>query len=155
MKSVIVVVAICLAPVLAFGQQTYTNEDLGRFQVPGAYTNEDLRRLAPLPQQQEKEVEPPALQAAPRISAVLQARYDGLRETYDLLRAEIAAEEARIDFSESAFAGDTRDTEVRLGYRAPATVWIRELSLRADLMKTRIEALEEQARREGVRLNRP
>ena len=91
MKPIIVVVAICLAPVLAFGQQTYTNEDLAKFQIPGAYTNEDLKRLAPLAQQKEPAFRLPEYQPAPTRSASLQARYDGIRETYVMLEAEIAA----------------------------------------------------------------
>ena len=154
MKPIIVVVAICLAPVLAFGQQTYTNEDLARFQVPGAYTNEDLTRLAPLAQQKEPAVRLPEYQAAPMRSASLQARYDGLYETYAMLQAEIALEHERVDFSESAFAGNTLDTTVRLGYKTVAFEQIRELSLRADLMKVRIEVLEELARRQGILLDR-
>lgn len=154
MKAISVVVSICLAPVLAFGQQSYTNEDLARFQVPGAYTNEDLKRLAPLPQQQEPAVRLPEYQPAPTRSASLQARYDGLTETYVALQAEIALEHERVDFSESAFAGNTLDASVRLGYKAIAFEQIRDLSLRADLMKVRIEALEELAHREGILLDR-
>lgn len=154
MKPIIVVVAICLAPVLAFGQQTYTNEDLATFQVPGAYTNEDLKRLAPLAQQKEPAVRLPEYQPAPTRSASLQARYDGLRETYVMLQAEITLEQQRVDFSESAFAGNTLDAKVRLGHKAVAFQRIQEISLRADLMKVRIEALEEIARRQGVVLDR-
>jgi hypothetical protein len=154
MKPIIVVVAICLAPVLAFGQQTYTNEDLAKFQVPGAYTNEDLKRLAPLAQQKEPAVRLPEYQPAPMRSASLQARYDGLKETYMILQAEIALELQRVDFSESAFAGNTLDAKARLGYKTVAFQRIEEIALRADLMKVRIEALEEHARRQGVALDR-
>ena len=154
MKPIIVVVAICLAPVLAFGQQTYTNEDLAKFQVPGAYTNEDLKRLAPLAQQKEPAVRLPEYQPAPTRSASLQARYDGLQETYVLLQAEIALKHELVDYSESAFAGNTLDAKVRLGYKAPAFRQIQVLSQRAELMKVRIEALEELARRRGVVLDR-
>ena len=42
-------VLICLWPALAFGQQAYTNADLVNIQVPGAYTNQDLKRLPSLP----------------------------------------------------------------------------------------------------------
>jgi hypothetical protein len=150
--KLVIVVLLCLAPVLAFGQQTYTNEDLAKFQVPGAYTNEDLRRLTPLAQQKEPAFHLPAFQPAPTRSQSLQARYDGL--TYDMLQAQIVAEHERVDFSESAFAGNTLDAKVRLGHKTPAFVWIKELSLRADLMKVRIEALEDLARRRGVVLDR-
>ena len=152
--KLVIVVLLCLAPVLAFGQQTYTNEDLAKFQVPGAYTNEDLKRLTPLAQQKEPAFHLPAFQPAPTRSQSLQARYDGLKETYDMLQAQIVAEHERVDFSESAFAGNTLDAKVRLGHKTPAFVWIKELSLRADLMKTRIEALEDLARRRGVVLDR-
>jgi len=154
MKPIIVIVAICLAPVLAFGQQTYTNEDLAKFQIPGAYTNEDLKRLAPLAQQKEPAVRLPEYQPAPTRSASLQARYDGLRETFVMLEAEITAERELVDYSESAFAGNTLDARVRLGYKTVSFQRITELSLRANLMKVRIEALEERARRMGVVLDR-
>ena len=41
---------ICLCPTLALAEdaKTYTNADLVEFQVPGSYTNEDLRKLPPL-----------------------------------------------------------------------------------------------------------
>jgi len=154
MKPIIVVVAICLAPVLAFGQQTYTNEDLAKFQVAGAYTNEDLSRLAPLAQQKEPAVRLPEYQPAPTHSASLQARYDGLQETLAMLEAEIAMKHELVDYSESAFAGNTLDAKVRLGYRAPAFRQIQVLSQRAHIMKVRIEALEEAARRQGIHLDR-
>src|SRR2546428_2839608 len=46
--KVSVVLAGLVWPVLAFGQQFYTNADLAKLDVPGAYTSDDLKRLPPL-----------------------------------------------------------------------------------------------------------
>ena len=153
MKSFIVM-AICLVPVMAFGQQTYTNEDLAKFQVPGAYNNEDLRRLGPLAVQKEPAVHLPRYEPSRPAGGALQARYGGLIDTYKALMWEIAYEEERIDFSESAFAGDTRDPEVRLGYRSQVAHWLAELTKRAELVKSRIERVVDDARRAGITLKR-
>ena len=37
---------VVVAPVVA--QETYTNKDLGKLHIPGAYTNDDLKALPPL-----------------------------------------------------------------------------------------------------------
>lgn len=150
----IAVLMICLAPALAFGQQSYTNEDLAKFQVPGAYTNEDLKRLAPLPVQKAPAVELPEYVPSRPLGDAYQMRYDGLAGIYASLQAEIEYEYERIEFSESAFAGDTRDVEVRNGNRAWLAPLIEELRRRAAVVKTRMESVAEAARRAGATLER-
>ena len=153
MKALVLTV-ICLAPALAFGQQAYTNEDLTRMQLPGAYTNEDLKRLSPLAVQTKPAAELPEFAAPRPPTASLQARYDGLGDAHRALRDEIVYEGERIDFSESAFAGDTRDNKVRLGYRSRGALLLMELEKRARLLETRIDAILDQARRAGAILDR-
>ena len=77
-----------------------------------------------------------------------------MRGTYEALRAEIEYAHDRLAFSESAFAGDTRDTEVRNGNRAWIAPLIEELEKRAAIAKERVEAVEEAARRAGASLDR-
>jgi len=150
----IVLFAACLAPTLAFGQQTYTNADLTKFQVPGAYTNEDLKRLAPLPMQKAPAVAMPRVEPSRTESAGYQALYDSLRRARTALAAEIDYEKQRVDRSESAFAGDTRDYGDRLGYRTMTAPLIRELTARVALLDGQMNDLADEARRAGADLDR-
>ena len=150
----LIVLAICLAPGLVLGQQTYTNEDLAKFQVPGAYSNEDLSRIGPLAVQKEPVTRLPEFVPPPSYDGRLQADYDSLRERHRSILSAIAYEQELIDYSDSAFAGDTRDATVRNGYRAPARVWIRQLSRQATLLEVRIGRLTNVARRAGITLDR-
>lgn len=137
-------------PALAYGQQTYTNADLLKLDVPGAYTNEDLRRLSPLAVQRQPAVSPPVVEL-PRVpSAQFQAAYDGLARTRAALAAEREAEIAAVESSESASAGDTRSFEARLGYRTKAAPFIRELTKRIGLLDGQIDDLLDAARRAGA-----
>lgn len=148
-----VVLAVCFWPAAALAQQTYTNADLAKFQVPGAYTNEDLKRLAPLPVQKKAAAEVPPYEAPLVATAAYQAHFDNLRAERDLLLAEIQYEKDRVDFSESAFAGDTRSFDVRLGYRAAAAVWIRDLERRVAIYDAQLETISDQARKAGAELD--
>jgi len=153
MKS-IVVLAVCCWPAAAFAQQSYTNADLAKIEVPGAYTNRDLRRLSPLPMQKA-----PAAQLLPYVApqlptATFQAHYDNVRSERDLLLAEIEFEKDRVEFSESAYAGDTSTFDVRLGYRSAAAVWIRDLERRVTIYDTRLEQIADDAQKAGVDLDR-
>ena len=154
MKRVLVLAA-CLVPAAAFAQDSYTNADLAKFQVPGAYTNQDLKRLSPLPMQGKPAAATlPTYQAPAPPTAAYQSYYDNLRGERDSLQTEIDIEMGLVDFSESAFAGDTRSFDVRLGYRAQAAPLIRELSKRVALLDAQLGRLEDQARREGAGLDR-
>ncbi len=148
------VLAICLAPGLVLGQQTYTNEDLAKFQLPGAYSNEDLSRIGPLAVQKEPASRLPEFVPPPSFDRRLQADFDSLRERHRSILSAIVYEQEQVEYSESAFAGDTRDATVRLGHRTPASVWIRHLSRQAKLLEMRVDRLVDDARRAGVTLDR-
>jgi len=152
-----VILAACLVPAAAFAQEakTYTNADLVKIQVPGAYTNEDLKRLPPLPVQKGPKVAAaPQVEAAPApATEAFQAYYNSVGADRDILAAELAYEIGLVEFSESAFAGDTRSFDVRLGYRSQAVELIRELTKRVALLDARLEAVTDEARRAEVRLD--
>ena len=153
MKRVAVFV-VCLAPALAFADQSYTNADLAKFQVPGAYTNQDLKRLPPMPVQRAPASTLPAYEPAAAPTASLQAWYDSLKAERDAVAAEMAYEKSQVDFSESPFAGDSRSYDVRLGYRTRATPLIRELQKRVTLLDQQIDVVLETARKSGAVLDR-
>ena len=148
-----VVLAACFLPAVAFAQQTYTNADLAKIDVPGAYTNQDLKRLSPLPMQKAPAAQLPPYVAPAVPTSAFQAQYDNVRSERDLLLAEIELEKARVEFSESAYAGDTRSYDVRLGYRAPAAVWIRDLERRVAIYDAELDAISERARKAGADLD--
>ena len=150
----LVVFAVCLLPAAAFAEESYTNADLAKFQVPGAYNNQDLKRLPPAPMQKAPVGQLPPYVAPAVPSAEYQAYYDNLRSERDALAAEIEYEKGLVEFSESAFAGYTDTYDVRLGYRAPAAVWIRELTRRITLTDVRLESVADGARKAGVTLDR-
>ena len=156
----VVILAACLVPAAAFAQEakTYTNADLVKIQVPGAFTNEDLRRLPPLPMQKaapRAAAQPAPVEAAPSpATEAFQTYYSSVRADRDLLAAELAYEIGLVEFSESAFAGDTRSFDVRLGYRAQAVDLIRELTKRVALLDARLDAVMDEARRAGVTIDR-
>ena len=163
-----VVLAVWLVPAAAFAQgtttsqgtTTYTNADLVKFQVPGAFTNEDLKRL---PATGVTVLKAPAVKAAPRgeaeeapapLTDAYQAYYGNVRADRDVLAAELAYEIGLVEFSESAFAGDTRSFDVRLGYRSQAAELIRELTKRVALLDARLDSVADEARKAGVVLDR-
>ncbi len=151
----LVVLAVCLAPALAYGQQTYTNADLSKFQVPGAYTNQDLKRLRPLAVQKEPAaVLPRWVPAPPGAGAAYQSLYDSMARAREGIAAEIEYEKGLVGYSESAFAGDTSDFTVRLGYRAQAAPLIRELVKREALLGKQMDEVADAARRAGAPLER-
>lgn len=153
--KVSVVLAGLVWPVLAFGQQQYTNADLSKIDVPGAYTNEDLRRLPPLAIQKAPAATTPSF-VAPEPSQFMVDRYesiyDSLREARESLSFELDLEQKRVDFSESAFAGDTRSDEPRLGYRNRVAPLVLELEKRIAILDHEIETLVRDARRAGIEI---
>ena len=153
MKRVVVFMA-CLAPAMAFADQTYTNADLAKFQVPGAYTNQDLKRLSPMPMQKAPAAKLPAYEPEPVPTASLQAWYDSVRSERDALAAELCYEKSRVEFSESAFAGDPQSYDVRLGYRSQGTWLIRELEKRVTLLDLQLEEVADAARKAGALIDR-
>ena len=153
MKRVVVLMA-CLVPAVAFAQESYTNADLAKFQVPGAYTNQDLKRLPPLPVQKAPAAKLPAYEPAPVPTASLQSWYDSLKAERDALADELAYEKGQVEFSESAFAGDSQSFDVRLGYRCEATPLIRELVKRVTLLDMQMENVLDEARKAGALVDR-
>lgn len=145
---------VCLAPAMAFADQTYTNADLAKFQVPGAYTNQDLKRLSPMPMQKAPAAKLPAYEPEGVPTASLQAWYDSLKDEREALAAELAYEKSRVEYSESAFAGDTLSYDVRLGYRAQAVPLIRELEKRVALLDMQLERAADAARKAGAVIDR-
>src|SRR5262245_41263935 len=103
MKRIIGVV-VCLVPLAAYGQQRYTNEDLRKFSVPGAYTNQDLKKLPPVPvvgkatRQAAPEVEAPAVD-----SESYQIALDLLVEQRSIYQAELDWRNQEIERAYSFF----------------------------------------------------
>lgn len=157
----VVILAVCLVPAAAFAQEsrTYTNADLVKIQVPGAYTNEDLKRLpstgVTVLKAAPKAAAAAPLEAAPSPQAdAYQAYYSSVRADRDVLAAELEYELARVEFSKSAFAGGSEGYDIRLGYGAKAGELIRELQKRVALFDARLDAVADEARRAGVTLDR-
>lgn len=151
-RFLVLVVLVC--PAAAYAEPTYTNADLARFQVPGAYTNEDLKRLPP-PVAQKAPIAPiPSIAPAAPSFNEYQAAYDALARTRRLLAAELDLELDRIEASESAFAGASDRIAPRLGYRARARNLVLEVEKRIALVDTQIEATRQAARRAGVAVDR-
>ncbi|HEV8201950.1 MAG TPA: hypothetical protein VGS03_18205 [Candidatus Polarisedimenticolia bacterium] len=158
----VVVLAVWLVPAAALAQEakTYTNADLVKIEVPGAYTNQDLKRLPPLAVQRvQAPAAPrgaaPVAEAAPAPpTEAFQAYFNSVRVDRDVLMSELQYEIDQVAFSESAFAGDTRSFDVRLGYRAQARPLIQELAKRVALLDMRLDAVADEARKAGVSLDR-
>ena len=152
--KVSVVLAGLLWPAIAFAQQTYTNADLAKFDVPGAYTNEDLRRLPPLAVQREAAVNlPPFVRVVSQEQLQLQNTYDDLGSIRDSLALELDLELSRVDFSRSPFAGNPNSLfEPRLGYGAKVYTLILELEKRIAIVDGEMEGLVDRARSEGILL---
>jgi hypothetical protein len=102
MKKTMIAVALLL-PALAMAQQKYTNADLDIAPKRDAYTNEDLKKLAPLPISGSM-VAAEAMPAAPvdRATEMLAQRRADLMFDRDMIEAEIDYWEAVI---KTAFSG--------------------------------------------------
>jgi hypothetical protein len=101
MKKIVIAVALLL-PAMAMAQQKYTNADLDIAPKRDAYTNEDLKGLAPLPVSGPVMAE--AMPAVPvdRAAEMLAARKADLLFDRDMIEAEIGYWEAVI---KTAFYG--------------------------------------------------
>ncbi|MGH9796803.1 MAG: hypothetical protein ACRD5D_01450 [Candidatus Polarisedimenticolia bacterium] len=140
--------AVVVCPAAAFADQTYTNADLARFQVPGAYTNEDLKRLPPLAVQRPPAAAP--LEEMPPVAiSAYQGGFDTLARARRALQFERDIELRRIEVSESYFSGDAYEIGLRPGYRSRATRLILELEKRLELLDAQLDAVRDVARRAG------
>ena len=149
-----IVLAALLWPAVAFGQQLYTNADLTKFDVPGAYTNEDLSRLSPLAVQKTPAATlPPFVRPSPAALPPYQEAYDSVKGTRDAFAYEMELEQKRVEFSESPFAGYTDTFAPRLGYRTQVADLILELRKRIALLDYQMRELVDQARRAGVTID--
>lgn len=113
----ILVVAAAFAATAALAQEKYTNADLDRIYVPGAYTNEDLKALPPIEVQ-----EAPAQQlAAPVVDTterdLLLGRVRMLEERRAALARELAYEERIVSDVEGP-GGNAPDRSFYAGYRS-------------------------------------
>ncbi len=150
----LVIFMICLCPVLAFAQQEYTNADLVDIDVPGAYNNEDLRKLPPLAVQERPAAPGPAIIIPPVDSSFYQAAFDDLNRVRRSLQAELDYEAGQIAFSESAFAGRTQSAAPRLGYRNKVRGLVRELIKRIAMVDAQIEFVLDDARKAGASVDK-
>lgn len=151
----LVVLGACMWPAVALAQQTYTNVDLARFAVPGAYTNDDLRQLSPLAIQKAPAAVLP-LVAIPRPSSEpFQASYDMLRGDRSALQAEREFELARIASFESE--SEWGDGEFNPLHRRRYAKWVRplimDLEKRIALIDRQIDDLRDAARHAGASID--
>ncbi len=153
MKKLLILM-ICLCPVSAFAQEAYTNADLVDIDVPGAYTNEDLRKLPPLAVQERPAAPGPFITIRPVDSSFYQAAFDDLNRVRRSLQAELAYEAGQIAFSESAFAGRTQSAAPRLGYRNKVRGLVRELIKRIAMVDAQIEFVLDDARKAGASVDK-
>ena len=102
MKNTVIAVALLL-PAMAMAQQKYTNDDLDIAPKRDAYTNEDLKGLAPLPVTGTAVMaEPMPSVAVDRAAASLADQRANLMFDRDMMQAEIGYWESVI---KTAFKG--------------------------------------------------
>jgi len=94
---------------------------------------------------------------APAPSQYMVERYEDaygtLRQGRDSLAFELDLERKRVEFSESAFSGDTRSFEPRLGYRSRVAPLILEIEKRIAILDRQMETLLEDARRADIEID--
>ncbi|HEU4402366.1 MAG TPA: hypothetical protein VFT43_09690 [Candidatus Polarisedimenticolia bacterium] len=145
---------VCLWPAtLVLAEETYTNADLVKFQVPGAYTNEDLKGLPPLAVQRQPAALTPRFEPAAGAGDFYQVVYDNLKRDRESLAAELQFEKDRVAYSESAFAGDSQGWQPRLGYATRVRPLLLELGKRVALLDFQMESVIDQARRAGATID--
>jgi len=112
----ILAVAVALTATGVLAQEKYTNADLDRIYVPGAYTNEDLKALPPIEMQ--------AAPALPLVAPVVDTRerdlmFDRLRSLEERragLARELAYEEKLVSRAEGP-GGNSPGVSFFAGYR--------------------------------------
>lgn len=152
-------VFLCLVPLTAYAQQRYTNEDLKKFSVPGAYTNADLKKMPPVPVVGKPTKGEPIL--APEIdeyAQVLYARIDLLQEQRTIIQAELDWRNAEVEKAYSFFDKGPngypghREGGPWPGYLSKSKGSLQYLEMQLAVVDARIESVEDEARRAGVDL---
>ena len=136
---------LCLVPLAAYAQQTYTNEDLRKFSVPRAYTNQDLKKMAPVPVVGRPV--PVAPLSAPVIgedARILEARMGLLQEQRRIIQAELDWRNSEI---EKAYSFIDKGPN---GYPWPGYLSKSKGSLQ--YLSMQLAIVEDEARRTGVAL---
>jgi hypothetical protein len=134
----LVVAAALFAATGAVAQEKYTNADLDRIYVPGAYTNDDLKALPRL------EVQPAPAMApwTPRIDTrerdLMLERVRGLEERRLAVSREMEYEESIIRKVEGP-GGNSPDSEYYLGHRSKSRGYRAALRREIALLDQEIE----------------
>ena len=147
MKKILGVI-VCLVPLTAYAQQTYTNEDLRKFSVPGAYTNQDLKKMRPVP---------PVGKAGPSApvsievgdSRPFQKRLDLLLEQRLIVQAQLDWTNQEIERAYS-FYDKGPDGYPWPGYLSKTRGFVQYLEMQLAVVDTRIANVEEEAFRAGA-----
>jgi len=142
-------VVLCLFPFVAYAEQTYTNEDLKRFSVPGAYTNEDLRKLPKLPVVKAVPVAPAPIEMAAPGPEPLQIRHDLLSEQRLIIQTELDYREEMVLKAYSYFDKGP-DGGPWPGYLSKSRSSIQYLNLQLAILDARIDNVRDEARQAGV-----
>jgi len=128
-------VFLCLVPLAVHAQQTYTNEDVKNFTVARAYTNQDLKKMKPLPvvgvaAPRAADPNPVAEDAGP-----YQLRMDLLKEQRCILQAEL-------DKGPGGYPWP--------GYLSKSKGALQYLRMQLAVVDARIDFLKDEARRADV-----
>ena len=147
MKKLVGVI-VCLVPLTAYAQQTYTNEDLRKFSVPGAYTNQDLKKMPPLP------VFGKAGPAAPAPVEAVDSRPYQMR--LDLLQEQRLIVQAQLDWTNQeieraySFYGKGPDGYPWPGYLSKTRGFVQYLEMQLAVVDSRMANVESEAYRAGA-----
>jgi hypothetical protein len=153
MKRIIGVV-VCLVPLAAYGQQRYTNEDLRKFSVPGAYTNQDLKKLPPVPVVGKATPAPAPKEEAEAVdSESYQIALDVLAEQRNIYQAELDWRNQEIERAYSFFDKGP-DGYPWPGYLSKSRGVLQYLEMQIAIMDARIDAMQEDAYRAGADVDR-
>jgi hypothetical protein len=134
----LILAVVAIAPAMA--QKVYTNKDLDKVQVPGAYTNKDLKFLEPIPTQKAplSEPAPMDLMALAEVTPEPDVRRAVLTDVRDRLQAELDYELARIEEAYSP-AGGGFTGSLRVGLKS-------KLEDRLEYLRREIHLRDEQIR---------
>ena len=149
MKKIVGVI-VCLVPLTAYAQQKYTNEDLRKFNVPGAYTNQDLKKMPPV--QVVGKAGPPAQVTVEVVdSTPYQMRLDLLQEQRLIVQAQLDWTNQEIERAYS-FYDKGPEGYPWPGYLSKTRGFVQYLEMQLAVVDTRIDSVEEEAYRAGATL---